>query len=101
MVTIKVLDHVERCYSNQDGAKIQHIILSHFTTGEKISVSFDGVDGVTSSFINTALIELLDHYDFSVIKTNLKFVKSNKQINEMIRSRFKFEVNRRKQLVAI
>jgi len=101
MVTINVLDHVEHCYSNQDGAIIKSIIIRALSNNECVTISFRGVDGVTSSFVNTALIELLDNFDFDLIKANVKFVNSSKQINNMIRSRFRFEVNRRKNLVKV
>ncbi|MCK2020669.1 STAS-like domain-containing protein [Peribacillus frigoritolerans] len=86
MVIINVLDYVN--------------MLLQPRWRNNITISFKNVDGVTSSFINTALIELLDDYDFSVIKKHLNFINSSKQINDIIKSRFSFEVNRRKNLVA-
>lgn len=97
---IKVLDHVERCYSNDDGQKIQAEIKSAFYNDQKIILSFEGVDGVTSSFINTALIDLLEEFSFSFIKAHLSFSGSNAQINKLINDRFKFEVKKRSELVS-
>ncbi|MDX8291435.1 STAS-like domain-containing protein [Metabacillus indicus] len=96
-MVIKVIDHVGRCYSNQDGLIIKDLIQYNLKQDEKITVSFEGIDGVTSSFINSALIELIEEYDFTVIKNNITFTKSNKQINNMIKDRFSFELKRRKQ----
>lgn len=96
---LKVLDHVERCYSNNDGKIIQTLIKSAFRNDEKITLSFKGVDGVTSSFVNTALIDLLEEFSFDFIKNHLAFSDTNSQINKLINDRFKFEVKKRKSLV--
>ncbi|MEK5006616.1 STAS-like domain-containing protein [Bacillus sp. FSL K6-3312] len=96
---LKVLDHVERCYSNNDGQLIQTMIKSAFRNDEKITLSFEDVDGVTSSFVNTALIDLLEEFSFDFIKNHLVFSDTNSQINKLINDRFKFEVKKRKSLV--
>ncbi|MDA1789204.1 STAS-like domain-containing protein [Bacillus cereus group sp. BY5-1LC] len=99
MVNINVLDHVERCYSNDDGKVIQDLIRKAFMQNEKAVVSFQGVTALNSSFVNTAFIELLNDYDFSYIRNHLTFVNSTAQINTTIKNRFNFEVNERKNLV--
>jgi len=71
MGVIRVLDHVRHCYSNADGLVIQAVIKQQFDLGNKVVLSFEGVDSVSSSFINSAFIELLDFYDFEFIKKNL------------------------------
>ncbi|MGE6670963.1 STAS-like domain-containing protein [Bacillus altitudinis] len=96
---LKVLDHVERCYSNNDGKIIQTMVKSAFRNDEKITLSFEGVDGVTSSFVNTALIDLLEEFSFDFIKNHIAFSDTNSQINKLINDRFKFEVKKRKSLV--
>ncbi|MFC0271145.1 STAS-like domain-containing protein [Metabacillus herbersteinensis] len=98
-MVIKIVDHVGRCYSNQDGLIVKMILLKHLNSNKLVILSFEGIDGVTSSFVNTALIELLEDFDFDKIKQNLKFTNTNRQINEMIKNRFKFEINRKKNLV--
>jgi hypothetical protein len=97
--TISVFDLVGRGYSNDDGYVIQQQIKKEFSSNKKVVVSFLNIDGVTSSFVNTAFIELLNDYNFAYIKQNLSFIDSKKQINGMIKDRFNFEVNRRKNLV--
>jgi hypothetical protein len=63
--------------------------------GEDVTVSFEGFDSVTSSFVNSAFIALLDSLDFDQVRARLQFADSKRQINEMIRSRFAFEVSER------
>ncbi|UAL27787.1 STAS-like domain-containing protein [Bacillus paralicheniformis] len=94
---IKVIDHVERCYSNEDGQIIFDIIDQKFSLGEEVNLSFSGISGVTSSFVNTALIDLLDKYGFDFVKGHLKFIDTTKQINTAINDRFKFEVKKKKK----
>ncbi|PAE17307.1 hypothetical protein CHH91_04695 [Virgibacillus sp. 7505] len=96
---LKILDHVERCYSNEDGTVILNKLSEQLRRGENVELSFDKVDTVTSSFVNSALIELLEEYSFDQIKRNLKFVDTNSVINDMIKRRFFFEVKERKNLV--
>ncbi|EIJ79101.1 hypothetical protein PB1_16129 [Bacillus methanolicus PB1] len=99
MVLVQISNHVGRCYSNEDGKIIKDILKSHLDKGHNITVSFKDIDGVTSSFVNTAFIELLNEYEFDFIKKSIRFVNSTKQINDMIKDRFLFEVNRRKNLI--
>lgn len=101
MVIINISDHVGRCYSNNDGKIIQTILKSHLNKGNTITVSFQNIDGVTSSFVNTAFIELLNDFDFVTVKKSIRFINSTKQINNMIKDRFSFEVTRRKNLVSV
>lgn len=93
-MVINIKDHVERCYSNEDGKIILDLIKKSFEDGETATLSFAGINSVTSSFTNTAFIELLKEYEFNYIKKNLRFIDSNKLINDMIKSRFTFESER-------
>lgn len=100
-MVINVLDHVERCYSNDDGNVIFSLIKPSISAGTQVVVSFKGVSSVPSSFVNSAFIELLEHFTFDEIRANLRFVNSTRTINEMIKKRFDFEVNKRSELVNV
>jgi len=95
MGLIRVLDHVERCYNANDGQIIHDVIAQQWREGDSVTLSFDGVDSVPSSFVNVALISFLDQYDFDEIKRKLRFANTSSQINEMIRTRFSFEAKRK------
>lgn len=101
MGVIVVLDHIDRCYSNSDGDVIRKLINDNLTAGNSTEVSFKGVDSVSSSFINSALIDLLETYSFDVIKKHITFVDSSRSINDLIKKRFSFEVNERKKLISV
>lgn len=100
-MVINILDHVERCYSNTDGDIILSLIKPKITDGQQVTISFNGVDSVPSSFVNSAFIALLDDFPFDYIRSHLKFTNTTKQINEMIKNRFSFEVNERKKLISV
>lgn len=101
MEFLKISNYVDRCYTNDDGEVIKGLILRELRQGKKVELSFEGVQSVSSSFLNSALIELLDEFSFEVIKSNLLFTNSNKMINEAIRMRFSFELNERKKLINV
>lgn len=95
MGLIRILDHVERCYNANDGQIIHDIIEKEWRKHDRITLSFEGVDSAPSSFVNVALISFLDDHDFDEIKRKLRFVNTSSQINEMIRTRFTFEAQRK------
>lgn len=89
-MVIEILNHVERCYSNDDGEVIFRVIKKALENGESVTISFEGVTSITSSFTNSAFIELLKTYDITQVKGKLSFTNSNRAINGMIRDRFNF-----------
>lgn len=99
-MVIRVLDYVKQCYTQEDGETIYSLINGNLKSGEKVILSFDGVEYVPSSFVNASLITLLDEMPFDAIRSRLSFVDTTKQINEMIKTRFAFETNRRSHAVA-
>ena len=92
---LRLRDHVSRCYSYEDGRVIYDLIKPQLLAGHHVNLSFDGFTTATSSFVNAALIDLLDSLDFERIKTLLHFTNTSKQIRDMIIGRFRFEVAKR------
>lgn len=95
MVIIDVKKFLPGHYSNADGNILYDEIAYILNKGEKIKVSFKGINGLNSSFVNSAFIQLLNDFSFDYIKENLSFTDTSKQINQLILSRFKFEMNRK------
>lgn len=91
MDVIKVSDITKRCYTNEDGTKVYNYILPLLTRGDHVCLSFEGVDAVPSSFVNTAFIQLLKDFKFEDVKEHLQFSNTSRQINDIIKSRFAFE----------
>jgi len=100
MGLINVLDIVDQCSSPENGEILHRVLKERLFAGERVALSFQGVSSVSTSFINTALIELLEEFDFEVIKSKLSFTDTNRIINETIKRRFTFEVQRMKRAVA-
>lgn len=98
MVNIEVKTEIVSYASNDDGKKLYVLIYRALMDGDNVNVSFKGIDGLSSSFINSAFIELLNNFDFEYIKRKLSFSHSNKQINSLILSRFKFETKKCSQV---
>ena len=93
MVRVKVLDEVAHAYSDVEGKVVHEIVVNHLKAGRPVEVSFEGVDAISTSFVNNAFIALLEDFTFDDIKRTISFVHTNAQINDMLRSRFKFETS--------
>lgn len=77
---------------------LEHVTYANSYQWLPSAVSFKGVTSLNSSFVNSAFIELLNDFDFSYIRQNLKFTNSTAQINSIIKNRFSFEVNKKNRL---
>lgn len=101
MELVNVSSHVKHCYSNSDGEKIYNILYPKLKNEVKMNLSFINITSVTSSFVNSALIELLDEFEFDYIRRNLRFSNTSHQINDLINERFKFEVEKRNEFTSV
>ncbi|WP_436881001.1 STAS-like domain-containing protein [Staphylococcus pseudoxylosus] len=90
---INVLDFIDSCSTNEQGEKIKGIIERE--NNEKIQLSFQNVDGVTSSFVNSLFVNLMVEKGILFIKNNINIINSNSQINNLILKRLKFEKENR------
>lgn len=88
-MVINALDHVPHCYTSQDGEVIANQIRNGLSNGGNVVLSFAGVTDVPSSFVNAAIVALLDDFSAAYIRSHLSIVDSTQQINDMIRRRFR------------
>jgi len=65
-----------------------------FEVNQTVVVSFESVPYVSTSFVNSAFINLLSDYSFERIREDLKIINSNSQINSLIKNRFAFETSK-------
>ncbi len=93
-MVIAVIDHVKYCYGSSDGDAIRRLIVQAFARNESVTISFEGVSEVTSSFVNSALIALLDDHSFEFIRNHLSIAHTRHQIRDMISNRFRFEISK-------
>ncbi|MEK3993732.1 STAS-like domain-containing protein [Psychrobacillus sp. FSL K6-2365] len=89
---IKITDIVKTTSYNKDGEVIFDLVRDSLMRKEQVSVSFEGIQALNTSFINSAFIELLEDFNFDEIKKYLTFTNSTRQINSIIAKRFKEEV---------
>lgn len=100
MVVIRILDHIKTYSTYQDGLVIYDLIKSALDHEQPVVVSFTGIKSVSSAFINSAFIRLLESFEFDFIRAHLGFVDSTRQINRVIRDRFAFAVAKEDQMSA-
>lgn len=91
MKTIIVRDILTSTALNEDGEVLFNHIRASFDKGEKVTVSFEGIAALNTSFVNSAFADLLDYYSFSFIKEYLVIINSTKGINRLIGKRMKEE----------
>lgn len=94
MVTIEVKNIVNNYSDNQSGLIILDKIKRAFKANKTVIISFESVPYVSTSFVNSAFINLLSDYSFERIREDLKFINSNSQINSLIKNRFIFETSK-------
>ena len=94
-MVIQLKNIIQSGFTNSDGDIIFNIIQSHFINEDIIEISFLGMGAVSSSFVNSAFLKLLDFYEFDDIKKKIKFTNTLKIHTDLIKSRFIFESERR------
>ncbi|EAF8173723.1 DUF4325 domain-containing protein, partial [Listeria monocytogenes] len=67
MVKLYINNITQNAFSNADGDVVRVEIKKALSAGTKIEVSFNGFTSVNSSFVNSALIKLLNDYSFDFI----------------------------------
>lgn len=87
MGRIIVKNHMDNCLTNEQGLTLKRLINKENTP---ITVDFSGIDGVTTSFVNSSFVDLFYLKGIEYIKS-IKIINSSKQINATILGRIKFE----------
>lgn len=84
--------HISRFVNSADtsdqGGAIFPVLKEELAKSEVVSISFAGINTMTSSFVNAALFPLLGDIAVSELKRRLRIVDSTRQINEMIKRCF-------------
>lgn len=99
-MVIFIKDQVDHCYTSQDGQKIFDTIFRVLKTKNSVLLDFQGIDAVSSTFVNVALVRLLSYFSFDEIKKTVGFINSNKNINSMIKSRLTFESSKQEDKIS-
>ena len=95
-LSIELKNVLNQHVTNEDGDLLFNIIRDEFEKDNKVNISMLDVYGLNTSFVNSAFIQLLEHYSYDFIKKNLTFSNSNKQINDAILENFQYQTEKGK-----
>ncbi len=87
---IVVKDVVEHASTYEDGDVIFRLIEPRLRAGETVTISFEGITAVNSSFVNGSIIRLVESMSVAEVRSRLRITKSTKQINDLIKGRMDF-----------
>ncbi|MBA3695222.1 MAG: STAS-like domain-containing protein [Methylotenera sp.] len=94
-MVINILEHVKTASTYEDGEVVYNLIYDALSSGESVVLSFKDITSVPSAFINSALIRLLEVFNFEYIRNRLIIKDTTKHINDLIKSRFEFVVSKK------
>jgi hypothetical protein len=97
-----VIKHVVQSADTGDQGEVVFSQLRQAMMSERaVVVSFEGIRTATSSFVNTAFVQLLSSFTLAEIKERLRVINSTRQINDMIRTRLEREAAGEARLRAV
>jgi|GEM_PF-4404910 len=82
-----------------DSVKVFNALKQGLDRGEEMVLSFKDYNIVPTQFINTAIVQLLNHYDYSFIKYKLKIKDASPNTQKLIMKRFGDEIDSKKTLI--
>ncbi|MDK8874378.1 STAS-like domain-containing protein [Paracoccus sp. SSJ] len=85
---------ISSCDTNEQGDVLYAEIRRVLDRGEGATVDFSGILYATSSFVNSALVPLLDAMTLDAVKSRVRFRGTLPAVADMIRSRLTFEASR-------
>lgn len=90
-MVIRILDIVSGADTAKQGTAVFRKLRGALADNNSVTVSFEGLDIATSSFVAAAFVRLLEQHNFDDLKQRLRVINSTRQINQMIKSRMKRE----------
>jgi hypothetical protein len=90
-MVIRILDFVRGADTAKQGAVVLRQLQAALANGGSVTISFDGLNIATSSFVAAAFLPLLQKHSFRHLKRRLRVINSTRQINQMIKSRIERE----------
>ena len=84
---LKVTRLTTGCDTNEQGALLYDAVAEQLSLGGPVVVDFSGIPNVTSSFVNSSFVALIEDYGFDFFRNRVTLVGINRQIANMVRSR--------------
>jgi hypothetical protein len=87
-MVIRVSNIVKDADTSDEGNAVLPTLVQELERDGTVSISFAGIDTVTSSFVNAAFYPLLTSIPISELRRRLRIIDSTRQINDMIKRCF-------------
>lgn len=87
-MVIVALDHVPHCFSQADGVVIYDALAPCLDNGRSVTLSFTGVEDVTSSFVNASLVPFVEAHGADRVKSLLRIVGATSQVADTVKRCF-------------
>lgn len=72
--TIFLDDVVSGTFTNAEGAKLYAALAPHLAARTPVRLSLRGASPMSSSFLNSSIGDLIDHYGIAALRCSLKLV---------------------------
>jgi hypothetical protein len=86
-MVINVKKLVSGCDTNDQGNVIYRYVALNLRESKPVSLDFSGVSNVTSSFVNSSFVQLVDDFGYDTVRTLLALKSVNSQIGNMLKDR--------------
>jgi hypothetical protein len=86
-MVMKVQNLVDGCDTNDQGAVVYKFVATCLRKNSAVTLDFSGVSNVTSSFVNSSFVQLVDDFGFNSVKSLLVLKGVNSQIGRLLRDR--------------
>jgi hypothetical protein len=86
-MVIRVADIIPGANTADQGGRLFEILRQALHGPGIVTISFDGIQTATSSFVNVAFVPLLDDFSYDDLRSRIRITNSTRQINEMIKTR--------------
>ncbi len=73
--SLYLTDIVAGTFTNAEGAKLYAALAPYLATGQVVRLSLHGATPMSSSFLNSSIGDLLDHYGLAALRHSLKLVE--------------------------
>ena len=94
-MVLSIQDLTPRQFDGADGQRVYDALYPYVLSGTPVDLSFAGVRAATSSFVNEALVRLLDSVAYDDIKRLVRITDVSRPVGRLIQDRFAFETTRR------
>jgi len=86
-MVIRIADILPGANTADQGSRLFEILHHALRDSGTVTISFDGIQTATSSFVNVAFVALLDDFSYEDLRSRIRVTNSTRQINDMIKTR--------------